>query len=1220
MSEPTGSLLLDLIEDWVRAQRWFPAKDDAGATMRTIASIDLPDPEQEAACTVVLLELHRQDAAPIVLQVPLVATASWPLHQGVIARLGPEEVLVDGPHHPAFLRAWLATATPRTGASITPADLEPAGGQVHTGEQSNTSVRIPGRGVGDAQLKMFRVLAAGPNPEIEIATALRDVGWAHVPDVLATLGGSWPGTAGTPVQGDLGVLTAFVAGARDGFELACEHARTGTDLTPLAADLGACVAELHTHLAAALPGSSGEHSSAGAPGEHTARASALADQLRERARWALAQVPALAVFTEAIEAVLARVTGAQVGPAQRIHGDLHLGQVLHAEGTWYVLDFEGEPLRPLAERRRPDQPLRDVAGMLRSFDYAAAVGHAAAPAWTEEARSSFLAGYRAAGGDLEETVLRALELDKALYEAVYEQKNRPDWLPIPLGGVRRLTEEQTVAENSPPDGERLLAGIFPTPGPRPGEPARPTQAAPSPAAQGVPENATQAAPSPDGARPAPVPQSVLQAVADGSHFAPHDVLGPHLDTDTGVLTIRVVAHLATAVTVLTSAGEHPAQHTYNGIWVAAFPAEEVPDYRLQVRYPDNEVQRDDPYRFLPTLGEVDQHLIAEGRHERLWEVLGSRVRRYPSVLGDVAGVSFAVWAPNARAVRVVGDFNGWDGRGAMMRSLGSTGVWEVFLPGLAAGQRYKYEICLSDGSWHMKADPMARATEVPPATASVVTESSYDWNDQTWMDARAATDPHSGPLSIYEVHLGSWRKGLGYRELAEQLVEYVTWMNFTHVELLPVAEHPFGGSWGYQVTSYYAPTSRFGSPDEFRYLVDRLHQAGIGVIVDWVPAHFPKDAWALARFDGTPLYEDPDPLRGEQKDWGTYVFNFGRNEVRNFLVANALYWLTEFHVDGLRVDAVASMLYLDYSREAGQWRPNVRGGRENLEAIQFLQETNATAYRVAPGTMMIAEESTAWPGVTTPTSHSGLGFGLKWNMGWMNDTLRYLAEEPINRRYHHGELTFSLVYAFSEQFVLPLSHDEVVHGKGSLWQKMPGDLWAKLAGVRLLLAYQWTHPGKKLLFMGGEFAQNTEWNEAQSLNWELGDTPSHAGVREMLRQLNRLYREHPALWADDFTPAGFEWLEANDGDRNVLAYLRKGGDEELVVVACFSGAPHEGYRVGVPGDGAWVELLSTDHADFGGSGVVNTGELTAEPVPWHGRTHSVQLRVPPLGVTILRRA
>ncbi|WP_147917878.1 1,4-alpha-glucan branching protein GlgB [Ruania zhangjianzhongii] len=1198
MSEPDSSLLLDLIGDWVREQRWFPAKDAADAELDILTSFDLPDPWDEAACTVVLLVLRRGGQEPAVLQVPLVATASWAPDHGLIASLGKREVLVDGPHHPAFLRAWLAAATPRPGATIALAELDPSAARVHTGEQSNTSVRIPGR-VADGEtatkaavLKIFRVLAAGPNPDLELVAALREAGWRHVPDVLAGYSRSWPDPSGSAVAGDLGVLTAFVPAAEDGFELACGYARTGRDLTPLATDLGACVAQLHTHLRTAVPAETGNR---GGPD--------LAGQLRQRAQWALDQVPALGVFADGIEAVIAGVVGAQVPPDQRIHGDLHLGQVLHGTDGWYVLDFEGEPLRPLAERRSADQPLRDVAGMLRSFDYAAAVGRAATAAWAEEARGSFLAGYRAERADLDETVLRALELDKALYEAVYEQKNRPDWLPIPLTGIRRLTEEQTVAENAPPAGERLLAGIFPSP-------SRSVSA---------PAEASQAAPSTAEARPAPVPDSVLATLATGAHFAPHDVLGPHLDTGSGVLTIRVVAHLATAVQVRTAAGSHPAEHVRDGIWAAAFDAEEVPDYRLQVTYADNEVEVDDPYRFLPTLGEVDQHLIAEGRHEKLWEVLGSWVRHYPGTLGEVSGVSFAVWAPNARAVRVVGDFNGWDGRGAMMRSLGSTGVWEVFLPGLAAGERYKYEICVADGSWHMKADPMARATEVPPATASVVTESRYTWADQDWMAARAEQDPHSGPLSVYEVHLGSWRKELSYLELAEQLVEYVTWMNFTHVELLPVAEHPFGGSWGYQVTSYYAPTSRFGSPDEFRYLVDALHRAGIGVILDWVPAHFPKDAWALARFDGTPLYEDPDPLRGEQKDWGTYVFNFGRNEVRNFLVANAVYWLTEFHVDALRVDAVASMLYLDYSREAGQWRPNARGGRENLEAIQFLQEANATAYRAAPGTMMIAEESTAWPGVTTPTEHGGLGYGLKWNMGWMNDTLRYLAEEPINRRYHHGELTFSLVYAFSEQFVLPLSHDEVVHGKGSLWQKMPGDLWAKLAGVRLLLAYQWTHPGKKLLFMGGEFAQNTEWNEAQSLNWELGDTPGHAGVREMLRRLNQVYADHPALWAEDFSPAGFEWLEANDGDHNVLAYLRKGRGEDLVVVANFAGSPHEDYRVGVPTGGTWVELLNTDHLDFGGSGVVNTAERPAEEVPWHGRPQSIQLRVPPLGVTILRR-
>jgi len=488
------------------------------------------------------------------------------------------------------------------------------------------------------------------------------------------------------------------------------------------------------------------------------------------------------------------------------------------------------------------------------------------------------------------------------------------------------------------------------------------------------------------------------------------------------------------------------------------------------------------------------------------------------------------------------------------------------------------------------------------------------------MQGRPARTPGTQPMSIYEVHVGSWKQGLGYRGLADELVPYLRETGFTHVEFMPVAEHPFGGSWGYQVTSYYAPTARFGTPDDFRYLVDQLHQAGIGVILDWVPAHFPKDDWALARFDGTPLYEDPDPLRGEHPDWGTYVFNFGRREVRNFLVANALYWLEDFHVDGLRVDAVASMLYLDYSRKDGQWRPNQYGGRENLEAIQFLQEANATAYRRNPGIVMIAEESTAWPGVTAPTSGGGLGFGLKWNMGWMNDTLRYMSEDPVNRRWHHGELTFSLVYAFSENFVLPLSHDEVVHGKGSLYTKMPGDDWQKMAGLRALYAYQWSHPGKQLLFMGQEFAQQQEWTEAYSLDWWLLDDARHRGLQQLVSHLNGVYRAEPALWDDDYT--GFEWIDASDGDNNVISYLRKGtGDDGqprvLVCLANFAGNPHEGYRVGLPADGEWEEILNTDDEAFGGSGVVNAGPIIAEPVPWNGRPASVELRLPPLGAVWL---
>ncbi|GIG22332.1 1,4-alpha-glucan branching enzyme GlgB [Cellulomonas chitinilytica] len=721
----------------------------------------------------------------------------------------------------------------------------------------------------------------------------------------------------------------------------------------------------------------------------------------------------------------------------------------------------------------------------------------------------------------------------------------------------------------------------------------------------------QAAPS-----PVPVDPDTLRTVAEGAHYDPHGILGPHVGD--GGVTIRTLRPLAEKVVVITPDTRVAARHEQDGIWVAVLSGTDVPDYRIEVTYGGHATLVDDPYRFLPTVQELDRHLIREGRHEQLWTVLGANVRSYAGVLGEVHGTSFAVWAPSARAVRVVGDFNHWQGAVHAMRSLGDSGVWEVFAPDVTAGARYKFEVLGQDGSWRQKADPLAQGTEVPPATASVVIESRFEWSDDEWMTARAQRDPHTGPMSIYEVHLGSWRQGLSYRELASQLTEYVLALGFTHVEFLPVAEHPFGGSWGYQVSSYFAPTSRFGHPDDFRYLVDTLHRAGIGVIVDWVPAHFPKDEWSLAHFDGTSLYEHPDPLLGEHPDWGTYVFNFGRVEVRNFLVANAIYWLEVFHVDALRVDAVASMLYLDYSRRPGQWRPNKYGGRENLEAISFLQEANATAYRRAPGTMMIAEESTAWPGVTAPTDTDGLGFGLKWNMGWMNDTLRYLAEQPIHRRYHHHEITFSMVYAYSERFILPISHDEVVHGKGSLYGRMPGDHWQKLAGVRLLLAYQWTHPGKQLLFMGSEFAQRTEWAEGQSIDWGALDfDASHHGVWDALRDLNALYRETPALWQLDHTPDGFEWIDSDDADHNLLAYLRKGVDvPDVAVVVNFSGIPHEAYRLALPSGGRWREAYNSDAVAYGGSGVGNLGEIHAEAQPHYSRPYSAAVRIPPLGAVL----
>ncbi|SCL32675.1 1,4-alpha-glucan branching enzyme [Micromonospora nigra] len=694
----------------------------------------------------------------------------------------------------------------------------------------------------------------------------------------------------------------------------------------------------------------------------------------------------------------------------------------------------------------------------------------------------------------------------------------------------------------------------------------------------------------------------------GRHHDPHAVLGAH--PADGKTVIRTLRRGARDVAVLVDGERHPMKRVHDvGVFEATVPGE-VLNYRVEV---DGQ-PHDDPYRYPPTLGELDLHLIGEGRHERLWEALGARVFD--------EGVAFTVWAPNARGVRVVGDFTGWSpDDGWPMRSLGSSGVWEIFVPGARVGARYKYRILGADGHWRDKADPLAAYAEVPPATASVVHHSTYEWGDADWLAGRAKRQVHQEPMSVYEVHLGSWRPGLGYRELAEQLTAYVTELGFTHVEFLPVMEHPFGGSWGYQVTGYYAPTSRFGDPDDFRYLVDRLHAAGIGVILDWVPAHFPKDEWALARFDGTPLYEHPDPRRGEHPDWGTYVFDFGRREVRNFLVANALYWCDQFHVDGLRVDAVASMLYLDYSRQDGQWEPNVHGGRENLEAIAFMQEVNATVYKQHAGVVMIAEESTAWPGVSRPTSDGGLGYGFKWNMGWMHDTLLYTSKDPIYRQHHHHQLTFSLAYAWSENYVLPISHDEVVHGKGSLAAKMPGDTWQRLATVRALLAYMWAHPGKQLLFMGCELADDREWSEERGLDWHLLHDPARAGVQRLVGDLNRVYRDTPALWAQDTTPAGFRWLAGDDVANNAISFVRIAPDgATLVCVVNFSARPLDDYRIGLPAGGAWAEVLNTDAHHYGGSGVGNLGGVHAESVPWHGLPASVALQVPPLGALWLRPA
>jgi 1,4-alpha-glucan branching enzyme len=689
--------------------------------------------------------------------------------------------------------------------------------------------------------------------------------------------------------------------------------------------------------------------------------------------------------------------------------------------------------------------------------------------------------------------------------------------------------------------------------------------------------------------------------------------------------VRAWRPLAEAVALEPEDGEavelelvHP-----EGLWEAVLPDARLPlRYLVRVRYAGgHEHTARDPYAFLPTLGPLDLHLIAEGRHRELWTKLGAHVVEHDGV----TGTAFAVWAPNARALSVVGDFNGWDGRAHPLRSLGAAGVWELFLPDVLEGSRYKFELRGADGALYTRADPMAQQSELPPATASIVTRSHHVWNDAQWLERRPEQEPFSAPVSIYELHLGSWRRKsleenrpLSYAELADELADYVLDLGFTHVELLPVMQHPFAGSWGYQVTGYFAPDARFGSPDEFRAFVDRLHQRGLGVILDWVPAHFPKDEWALARFDGTPLYEHADPRRGEHPDWGTLVFNLGRAEVRNFLLASALYWCREFHVDGIRVDAVASMLYLDYSRKAGEWVPNPFGGREDLDAVSFLKELNELLHAQEPGIVSAAEESTAWPGVSRPTYLGGLGFGFKWNMGWMHDTLAYFEKDPIHRAYHHNELTFSLVYAFTENFILPLSHDEVVHGKGSLLEKMPGDRWQQLANLRALYAFMWAHPGKKLLFMGGELAQEQEWSHDRSLDWHLLENPQHAGVQRLVRDLNRVYKEHAALWQTDFEPDGFRWVEANDAAGNVVVFLRLGRDgERLLCAANLSPVPRPGYRIGLPTAGRWQEVLNTDSEHYGGSNLGNMGVLQTEERPWHDQPFSAEVTLPPLGVVWL---
>jgi len=710
---------------------------------------------------------------------------------------------------------------------------------------------------------------------------------------------------------------------------------------------------------------------------------------------------------------------------------------------------------------------------------------------------------------------------------------------------------------------------------------------------------------------------------EGKHHDPFTVLGKHPDTD-GKCVHRSYQPHAKRVAVFDQQGdpiEFSPSAVHPGLFIASYPQDRTPSHpELEIETEDDHRYRVvDPYCFEPLIGETDIYLLGEGNHYKLWQMLGANV----TTIDGIDGVRFAVWAPNAARVSVVGDFNNWDGRRHPMRVRGQSGVWELFIPGMHDGDLYKFELRNRySGQITVHTDPLGKYFELRPNTAArVIANDTYSWQDGAWLEQRRKHDWLHQPMSVYEAHLGSWKKDgdefMGYRELADQLIPYVVDRGFTHIELLPITEHPFDGSWGYQTTGYYAPTSRHGSPDDFRYFVDRAHQAGLGIILDWVPAHFPRDSFALARFDGSALYEHEDPRRGEHRDWGTLIFNYGRNEVSNFLVASALYWAEEFHIDGLRVDAVASMLYLDYSRNADDWLPNIHGGRENLEAIEFLRHMNHVVQSEHPGVLVMAEESTAWPMVTRPPEAGGLGFAIKWNMGWMNDTLSYFQEDPINRQYHHNNLTFGLLYGFSENFILPFSHDEVVHGKASLLHKMPGDEWQRFANLRLLMAYQFTYPGKKLLFMGCEFGQGNEWNHASTLDWWMLDYPLHQGVLALVDTLNRLYRDHPALHQRDFDASGFEWVDCNDRQHSVVSFQRNADDEQVMVVMNFTPMIRRGYRIGVGQSGHCEVLFNSDDNAFGGSGA----PLEIQPVeaePLHGKPFSFAMNLPPLGAVVLK--
>ncbi len=1232
MNSVSETDIAQLLSSWVPDQRWYAGKgrrphlrhvgvvslarrgseDSDGVAALEVATHLLLDESTTEGVDATLYQVpltYRRHSRPELLDALITSTATHHIY--------------DGTHDPAYAQAVLDLISsdgtvggqdPDGGVSVSGVSFEPPDDGVEvvraavlSGEQSNTSIIVQTRPLSEAGsqsstrpciVKIFRILHDGENPDIVVQGALAQAGSTLVPGPLGHLEGSWPHD-GQQAHGHLAFAQEFLTGVQDAWRTALMAARDDEDFSPRAFALGEATAQMHRTLAQTM----------GAETASEDRKGALVKQWQRRSEEALVEVPDLRRFADGIADVFARAAASSWPDVQRVHGDYHLGQVLDSpERGWILLDFEGEPMRPLAQRSLPDLALRDVAGMLRSFDYAAGSmdqdHDLDRSQWASRVRNAFLDGYTSGLGEdprSQRSLLGALELDKALYEVIYEARNRPSWATIPIRAIARLLEGSeggTRVQHGTEHGSERAED-------RATDPTNPTQ-----------ETTVSTSTGPEAK---PLPMNEVEQLIRGQHGNPHSLLGAH-PHDAGV-TVRALRPMADRVElVLADDSRVPMEHETHGIFVAVLDTDAVSDYRLEVSWSDGVAHRqDDPYRFLPTLGEMDQHLINEGRHEQLWTVLGAHLRRYDGPMGEVVGTSFAVWAPNATSVNLVGDFNTWDNSTLPMRALATSGIWELFVPGVGVGSRYKFDITGPDGSRMMKADPMARAAEIAPASASIVTESTHEWGDSAWVQRRDSTPAVTAPMSVYEVHLASWRQGLSFRELATQLVDYVSELGFTHVEFMPVMQHPFGPSWGYHVTGYYAADARLGDPEDLKFLIDALHQVDIGVILDWVPGHFATDPWALSRFDGTPLYEHPDPRKGWHSEWGSYVFDFGRPQVRNFLVANALFWLEEFHADGLRVDGVASILYLDYSREEGEWIPNEFGGNENLDAVRMLQETNATAYRRHPGVTIIAEESTSWPGVTRSTDADGLGFGFKWNMGWMNDSLDYMAKDPVYRQYHHHQLTFSLVYAFSENFVLPISHDEVVHGKGSLLRKMPGDRWKQLANLRAFLAFMWSHPGKQLLFMGSEFAQESEWADGRSLDWWLLNQPDHLGVAHLVRDMNAAYKANPALWQLDHTEEGFQWLDADDTTGNTYSYIRRGSPDEsgkrslLVAIVNFGDGSRD-VHVGLPHGGVWREALNTDADTYGGSGVGNMGRVEATDEPKHGQSHSAHVVAPPLGV------